>query len=129
MSHRRVGIAGEGRLELRIPERVAEGLHRLPDRLVHEHPAAGDAAVERGGDDTWLGLEECGVGGLGVEQGVAVLGSDLEDVDEGDRPDLLGELVIKWYVLVHLDTLQHHGSLSCQREEGPTGAVSARVAR
>jgi hypothetical protein len=40
---RRVRIAGEGRLELRIPERVAEGHHRLPDRLVHEHATAGDA--------------------------------------------------------------------------------------
>src|SRR5215211_9350495 len=50
---RRVRIAGEGRLELRIPERVAEGHHRLPDRLVHEHATAGDAAVELGGDEAW----------------------------------------------------------------------------
>src|SRR5215218_4844053 len=115
---RRVRIAGEGRLELRIPERVPEGLHRLPDRLVHEHAAAGDAAVELGGDEAWLGLEVGGVGGPGVQEGVAVLRGDLEGVDEGDRPDLLGELVTKWYVLVHLDALQHHGSLSCRWKEG-----------
>src|SRR5215211_5681266 len=106
---RRVRIAGEGRLELRIPERVAEGHHRLPDRLVHEHATAGDAAVELGGDEAWLGLEVGGIGSPGRQEGVGVLGSDLEGVDEGDRPDLLGQLVAKWYALVHLHALQHHG--------------------
>jgi hypothetical protein len=59
--HRGVGVASEGRLELRIAERVPERRHRLPDRVVEEHPAPGDAAVQLGGDEALLPLEVGGV--------------------------------------------------------------------
>lgn len=72
--HRRVGVAGERRLELRITKRVPECLHRLPDGVVDEHPAPADAAVQLGGDEARLLLEVGGIGRPGLQQGVAVLG-------------------------------------------------------
>ena len=80
--HGAVGVVGEGLLELRVAAGRPERLHRLPHGHVQEGPAAGNAPVELGGDETGLGLQVGGIGGPGVEQGVGVVGFDVEGVDE-----------------------------------------------
>lgn len=94
-------------LELRMVEGGAEVRHRLPDRIVHEDRAAGDAAVQLGRDVARLLLHPVGIGGPGVEQAGDVRLGDIEEVDEDHRclfsADLLkdGHGRVEWLELKH----------------------------
>jgi hypothetical protein len=95
---------------------ITQALRRLDRATTVARKAVSLAEVtdnewQLGGDEAWLGLEVGGIGGPGPQQRIGVLGGHREGVDEGDRSDLLGQLVGKRDALVHLHALQHHGLL------------------
>ena len=65
----------------------------LPDGIIKEHAAAGDAAMELHGDEAGLALEVGGVISPRREELLHVLWVDRERIDENDRAPCVRELL------------------------------------
>ncbi len=93
-AHRRgLGVVRQAGPELGVGEGRPEVGDAVPDGVVQEHPAAGDAAMQLGRDEAGLPRHDLRVGRPGSDQVVSISGLGNEGVDQDDRAALVLQLV------------------------------------
>src|SRR5215831_13060185 len=106
------GIRLQRVAKFRPAERLPEVCHRLPDRIVDEHSASADTAVQLSRDESGLLFEECGVSRPRIDELIRLSRLHLELINEDYGTTFKAHLLLQRNCIIHLNQFQHCEFLS-----------------